>query len=194
MRHLRLLHRKGKLPANQVKRLNDLGVPWNGSVWGMPYRPQGSQSADGDGTNGNGNGKNEVPALNAQVIRHLKCWNMMYPKVVVYLKKHKVWPFRSNPEGKAMYTWLTSMRSSYRSNKLTDDEIKQLDDLGFPWTGPLGETPFRPRRKVSIKAGNDDESSDDDSEDYTRPSVAVQSSKRRRFRCSTQFLLAACHR
>ena len=137
--------REGKLFPDQVKRLEDLGFRWEGPYSGRPYRPRKSL-APKDGTakdNNNDTGSQTDEPWN--LFRHRQRWNLTFPKVLTYLKKHKVWPGASDPESKSMHEWLTSLRLHYRSGKLLPGEVEQLENHGFVWEGPFEGIPYRPR-------------------------------------------------
>ena len=40
---------------------------------------------------------------------------------------------RNYPENPALGKWCDNQRTAYENNKLAQDKIKRLDDLGFIW-------------------------------------------------------------
>jgi len=64
-------------------------------------------------------------------------WDEMFATLEAYKRDHKgnvnVPASYVTADGKALGTWLDNQRKAYRNNKLADDRIKRLGDLGVTW-------------------------------------------------------------
>lgn len=54
------------------------------------------------------------------------------------LKKYKNYHgncnvLKSRPEDKKLANWAANQRAFYNNNKLSEDRIKRLEDIGFEW-------------------------------------------------------------
>ena len=62
-------------------------------------------------------------------------WNKNYDALVDFKSIHAHCNVPYNyPENPGLGRWCNRQRHAYKNNKLAQDKIKQLDDLGFSWS------------------------------------------------------------
>ena len=72
----------------------------------------------------------------------------MFEALKEYKKKHgdcdvpHTWS-----ENKQLYSWVATQRTNYRNEKLSEDRIKRLEEIGFEWTSHLKKRDEEMRRK-----------------------------------------------
>ena len=171
LRRQRKAYRGNTLPAQDKKRLDDLGFAWVGHFGAMPYRPRPSWShrdgCPGDShDNGQGDHHKSKPSLDVYNQSKRLAWRRKFSELVAYLEKRKVWPNKGDPESKTLNWWLVGQRVMCRKGKLSPDEIQLLDDLGFPLEGHFATKPYRPRGSRAQKDGcpGDSENNDGDAD------------------------------
>ncbi|KAL3935577.1 MAG: hypothetical protein SGBAC_008929 [Bacillariaceae sp.] len=66
-------------------------------------------------------------------------WMKRYNELIAFRSKHGHLQVvrKLNP---ALYIWIHNQRSRYRNDSLSEQKVKQLDDIGFNWKANLGET------------------------------------------------------
>ena len=132
--------RKDKLSVNKKQLLDDLGFSWEGTIGNVPFHPRGSPSLRDNGIDSSRDNSEDVQHENNAVLnphepRSRKTWDNRYFELVVYLEKHNAWPPINDPECKSLCMWLSNQRKDNKHNRLTPDRKKQLDNLGFLWSG-----------------------------------------------------------
>ena len=63
-------------------------------------------------------------------------WEQRFQELAAYKEKHGDCLVRGNWKNKQLATWVVTQRT--KGDKLDDDKIKRLDELGFSWD-PIGE-------------------------------------------------------
>ena len=64
-------------------------------------------------------------------------WDIRYSELAIYRDKNghcRVPPGHITESGSNLGTWVKSQRASRKANKLNEERIERLDELGFFWT------------------------------------------------------------
>ena len=108
----------------------------------------GDMEEDNSSTSTDSNGSN-VQAENP----HSQQWDDNYETLVQYLKYYEQWPGKYAPPW--LYRWAYRQRDRKRVGLLRPDQSKRLDNIGYPWTGPIKGVPYHPPREVTDGDGAD---------------------------------------
>jgi hypothetical protein len=103
---MRAYRKKGKLSEDRIRRLNQIGFVWDGTL--------------------------EARMTEAQE----EAWESKYAALVEYKRTHghcRV-PIRSK-DHPSLGNWVRTMRGYRRRGKLSKERIRRLDELGFVWDG-----------------------------------------------------------
>ena len=133
----------------------------------MPYCPREPPSHQEDVTDDDKDKNNSQdvpqenkPGFNVYEHCHRLAWHRTYTKLVAYLNTYGNWPHYTDREHKTLFTWLYRQRDHYRSGKLSDEEKKKLNDIGFSWKGSFSKGGWRPRdKRIATSSTNDQGSS-----------------------------------
>jgi len=60
-------------------------------------------------------------------------WNQLFTQLIKFKKEFKHVNVPSSHDNQWLVTRISSVRASYRDNKLSDEQIQQLEELGFVW-------------------------------------------------------------
>ena len=131
-----------KLPHHRFEKLNKLGVPWTGTVAGVAHYPR-SGNLEGSG---NTDAMERVREVTREEL-YAQAWHVTFSRLVQYLTENKTWP--TDTKHRPLYSWVNAQRRQRRLGKLSNNYIKQLDALGFPWKSGRGNVPYRPVRPQS---------------------------------------------
>jgi hypothetical protein len=97
-------HKKNKLLEDRMDRLNDIGFVW-------------------------------VP--NTKTESGTTKWNSMFDKLEDFCKKngHCLVPCKPKQDKTphSLATWVAAQRSAHKKNKLLEDRMEQLNNIGFDW-------------------------------------------------------------
>lgn len=159
---LRTLHRRGRMSAKRLERLNNLGFDWDPSytVWQRMY----ASLCDYKAKNGNclvPAHKSENPCLgtwvgtqrlakkkgrlNPEQIQQLNevgfvwepyeaLWAEKFNELCEYLKNHVDCNVPDKySENPSLGNWVSKQRVSKKKGKLPDEKVQQLERIGFDW-------------------------------------------------------------
>ena len=140
-------HHVNKLSQDKFERLDELGCPWEEKLSSAPYRPRGQQT-DNRGTEATK--KRDGTAL--EELRD-RAWIEKFNSLIQHLEKCKRWP--SFGKHKKLYHWVYHQRNRLDEGKMSDNQFKQLDELGFPWEGKIAGHPYNPPTVPQEEATND---------------------------------------
>ncbi len=63
-------------------------------------------------------------------------WEERFTELIAYKNKHGNCSVPQNwPENRKLGNWVTNQRHAYSTNKLAEDRIRRLDEIGFKWKG-----------------------------------------------------------
>lgn len=156
---------KGKLSADKIKRLDNIGFSWkpDEEAWEMQFQNLVSYKKEygdclvpqdwKDKTFGNWvstqrlSKRNEK--LDADKIAMLDSigfvwntldhfWNLRFQDLVAYKEKHGDCLVLNAYKKNKLGSWVSEQRSSKKNGKIGADRIKRLDEIGFSWD-PIGE-------------------------------------------------------
>ena len=162
--HQRSFYNTNKLNSDRFKRLENIGFVWDVSsaFWEEMYAALLVYRAEHGDCNVPAHSYAENPKLGAWVNRQRRAyksgnldtalirrleeidfvwdqlstvWEEMYAALVEYTAKHGdcnvPFSYADNPK---LGKWVSTQRARYKSNKLSPDRIKRLEDIGFEWS------------------------------------------------------------
>lgn len=157
----RTSRKDGKLNADRIKRLDELGFVWDTSelVWETQFQELVSYKQQHDDCLIPHNSENKELArwvgsqrtlrkkgkLDADRIKRLdelefvwdpiqQAWEIRFQELVAYKQEHSdCWVPQSWEANQPLATWVNKQRTLKKRGKLDADRIKRLDELGFVW-------------------------------------------------------------
>jgi hypothetical protein len=109
VRYQRGQRRRGRLNAEQIQGLDELGFAWDVSLESLPYVVKRQQRAQLQ-------------------------WESMCDAVAIYRQEHGRCPALSGLKARSsLERWVVKQRSAKRKGKLSEDQVRRLDELGFVW-------------------------------------------------------------
>ncbi|MDC0306473.1 Helicase associated domain protein [Akkermansiaceae bacterium] len=156
----RMLRKKGKLPDDRIKRLNEIEFIWDprSHEWEQQFQAlEAYQKRHGDCLVPRSE-KNKTLAtwitsqrerrnsgkLDDEKIARLEnlgffwdpneeLWDQQFQALEAYRKRHDNCLVPRSEKNKTLATWITSQRVRRNSGKLDDEKIVRLENLGFCW-------------------------------------------------------------
>jgi len=141
-------YKAGKLSENQIVRLENIGFEWARISRKDLSKARYMTSVSGDLVStslpplpGEAMDEHATPAKAAS--SNMKSWEARFSQLEEYARKHST--CNIEPKGKPLDNWCKYQRKRYKAGKLSDSQIRRLENLGFKWVIELRHNQWKAR-------------------------------------------------